>query len=107
MTTVGTHAGPSVRDTGRTATGGKRQTLGLAIGSTFTVIAWGLLVWAAIDFGGQARNGENVAWLFLVLATVGAIGCLFLAMVLVSKLADSLVRTGPLPRPVGGRRAKR
>ena len=107
MTTVGTHAGPSVRETGRTATGRRRQTLGLAVGSTFTVIAWGLLVWAAIDFGGQARNGESIAWLFLILATVGAIGCLFLAMVLVSKLAESM-RTGPAPpRPSGGRRAKR
>lgn len=111
MAAVGTHAGPtdrrSGRGPGRTANGSRGRTLGLAIGSTVTAIAWGLLVWAAIDFGGEARHGEPIAWAFLLLATLGAIACLFLAMTLVSKLVDALRTTPAPPRPAGGRRAKR
>ena len=42
------------------------------------VVAWGFLVWAAIDFGRTARGGHGQAWWFLALASVGAVACLFL-----------------------------
>jgi len=81
----------------------------LAIGITATLVAWGLLVWEAIDFGAQARDGEDPAWLFLGLATVGATACLFLTLILVNKVLAAVRRKPEPPRPVvpGGRRASR
>jgi hypothetical protein len=89
----------------------RRRLLVLALGITATLVAWGFLVWAAIDFGGQARNGESAAWAFLALATVGATACLFLTLILGNKVLATLravasppVRAGAVP---GGRRAAR
>src|SRR4051812_13446326 len=48
----------------------------LALGVTACVVAWGYLVWAAIDFGSTARGGDSAAWWFLGLASVGAVACL-------------------------------
>lgn len=88
----------------------------LAVGVTLSLVAWGYLVYAAIDFGATARqDGENAAWAFLALAAVGAIGCLFLAMMLVVRLSRALGLThapDPKPKrdpdaPKGGRRAAR
>ena len=80
----------------------------LALGITLTLIAWGFLVWAAIDFGADARGGETLAWVFLALATLGATACLFVTLILGSKLATTL-RGEAATRPVvpGGRRAAR
>ncbi|MGC4110784.1 MAG: hypothetical protein QM747_10250 [Nocardioides sp.] len=84
--------------------------LGLALGITAAVVAWGYLVYLAIDFGTTARNGDGTAWWFLALATVGAIACLFagmmLGMRLVGQLRSQRTPPGP-PRPPGGRRAAR
>jgi hypothetical protein len=83
----------------------------LALGITATLVAWGFLVWAAIDFGGQARAGEPLAWAFLTLATVGAAACLFVTLILGGKVVDGLRGGEPVqPRiavPPGGRRARR
>jgi hypothetical protein len=83
----------------------------LSAGVTATVIAWGLLVFAAIDFGSQARSGEPANWWFLALATVGAIACMFLAILLASRLQAELRGQGRPPRPRGttggGKRAAR
>jgi hypothetical protein len=65
---------------------------------TCTVIAWGLLVFAAIDFGGKARDGEPGNWWFLALATVGAMACMFLAILLGSRLQSELRGQGPPTR---------
>ena len=80
----------------------------LAVGITLTLVAWGFLVWAAIDFGGQARDGETPAWAFLALSTVGATACLFLTLILGTKVLG-LVRgeVAREPRVAGGRRAAR
>jgi len=82
----------------------------LALGITASVVAWGYLVYLAIDFGTDARNGESRAWYFLGLATIGAIACLFVALMLgtrlVSRLRNSSPPPGP-PPPPGGRRALR
>lgn len=87
-----------------------RHLLLLALGITATVVAWGYLVYLAIDFGTTARNGDHTAWWLLALATVGAIACLFAGLMLGSRLVAQL-RTGAppasAPRPPGGRRAAR
>ncbi len=83
---------------------------------TCTVIAWGLLVFAAIDFGGKARDGEPGNWWFLALATIGAMACMFLAILLASRLQSEMRGQGPPTRPRrttssggkhGGKRAAR
>ena len=83
---------------------------------TGTVIAWGLLVFAAIDFGGKARDGEPGNWWFLALATVGAMACMFLAILLGEPVAGRDARAGPTDAPRrtasnggkhGGKRAAR
>lgn len=90
----------------------------LALGVTASVVAWGYLVYAAIDFGSTARGGDETAWWLLGLASVGAVACLFFGLMLVVQLLRRLGitrgpdRTAPepdddKPRPVGGRRAAR
>ena len=84
-----------------------------ALGVTLCVVAWGYLVYAAIDFGASARGGEPRAWFFLGLASLGAVTCLFVGLMLVARLLRMLGVTrgsdqppAP-PRPVGGKRAAR
>ncbi|GEP37640.1 hypothetical protein NPS01_13030 [Nocardioides psychrotolerans] len=71
-------------------TGFQPALLGLALGVTGAVAAWGYLVYAAIDFGSEARGGDSGAWLFLGLASVGAVACLFLGFLLVARLLRRL-----------------
>jgi hypothetical protein len=90
-----------------------------AVGVTFCVVAWGYLVFAAIDFGGTAREGRGIAWLFLFVACIGAACCLFaglmlgmralIALGLVTRPADEdpAPSAPPAPRVPGGRRALR
>ncbi|NPC41060.1 hypothetical protein [Nocardioides sp. zg-1230] len=89
--------------------------LGAAI--TLCVVAWGYLVYAAIDFGTAARGGSGgsggSAWSFMALACLGAIACLFVGLLLVARLMRALGITEAPPsdnapaRPVGGKRAAR
>ncbi len=89
--------------------------LGLALGVTACVVAWGYLVYAAIDFGTTARGGDGTAWWFLALAAVGAMLCLFLGLILVARIGRALGLTRPpeadapsaAPHEPGGRRAAR
>jgi hypothetical protein len=105
--------------------------LGLAGGVTLAVVAWGYLVYAAIDFGATARDGNPDAWWFLAVASLGAVACLFVGLMLIARLLQRLgitsdpqpappaaPSTAPRPeadaetrpvvhRPVGGRRAAR
>lgn len=53
-----------------------------AAGVTFCVVAWGYLVYAAIDFGGSARAGRSSAWMLLLIACIGAACCLFAGLML-------------------------
>lgn len=88
-----------------------------AAGITGLVVAWGYLVWAAIDFGTQAREGEQVAWAFLGLASLGAVACLFAGLMLGVRLLRLLGILAPEsydaadpdapPPPRGGKRAAR
>lgn len=86
----------------------------LALGVTGCIVAWGYLVYAAIDFGSTARGGDSNAWWFLALASVGAVACLFVGLLLVARITRRLGITKPPapktpdePRPIGGRRAAR
>lgn len=90
----------------------------LALGVTACIVAWGYLVWAAIDFGSTARGGDTTGWWFLALASVGAVACLFVGLMLVAAITRRLgITRGPErktpadpdapPRPIGGRRAAR
>jgi hypothetical protein len=89
----------------------------IAAAVTLAVVAWGYLVYAAIDFGSTARTGDERAWGFLALASIGAIACLFIGLMLIARLLRGLGITNPTPkpsdgppdppRPPGGRRAAR
>ncbi len=59
------------------------------------IVAWGYLVYLAIDFGTSARGGESRAWWFLGLSSLGAVLCLFLGLVLVARLLRALGITAP------------
>lgn len=86
-----------------------REMLILAGGVTATLIAWGFLVVQAIEFGGNARDGQGAAWFFLFLATVGATACMFMSLILGNKLRLLLKGEEPVKptRLPGGRRASR
>ncbi len=67
----------------------------LALATTAAIVAWGYLVYLAIDFGTSARGGESRAWWFLGLSSLGAVLCLFLGLVLVARLLRALGITAP------------
>jgi hypothetical protein len=88
----------------------------LAIAITLCVVAWGYLVYAAIDFGSTARHDhDDAAWFYLGVAAVGAVACLFLGFMLVARFSRAIGLTSkPDPRPKrdpdvpkGGKRAAR
>ena len=95
--------------------GGSRLPLLLhALGVTAAIVALGYLVYAAIDFGATARGGDSDAWWLLGLASLGAVACLFVGLLLVTRLLRILgvVKGGDAeapktPRPVGGKRIAR
>jgi hypothetical protein len=104
---VGKHSGEQVEE--KRHIPHLRRMLAHAAGITVTLVAWGFLVGEAIDFGGKARNGESGAWLFLVLATLGATACLLLTLILGNQLRLLLRGEHPaqLSRSSGGRRVAR
>ena len=67
----------------------------LALGVTASLVAWGYLVWAAIDFGATARGGDEDAWMWLGVASLGAVVCLFVGLMLVAWLLRALGITSP------------
>ena len=85
---------------------------------TVCVIAWGYLVYLAIDFGTAARSGEAEGWGLLALSSLGAVACLFAGLLFVSRLlrelgvsapddSDAPPSSPPVTRTPGGRRAAR
>src|SRR5699024_6731513 len=77
----GTTAAPSIRMIGL-----------YAAGTAATLVAWGALVYYAIQFGPEARSGRTSAWVMLGVATAGAIACLLLALLLGTHLVEQLRR---------------
>ncbi len=85
----------------------RRRIFLLALLVTVTLVAWGVLVYAAIDFGGEARSGEATAWTLLAITTIGAAACLFVTLILGARIV-ALVRGRQAPvRTKGGHRAAR
>ena len=80
---------------------------------TVTLVAWGVLVVAAIDFGREARSGDGAAWTFLMLAAAGAAACLFVTIIFGARLLELIrAREAPPASPapparVPGRRVAR
>jgi fatty acid desaturase len=84
-----------------------RRILVLVLCVALALVAWALLVYAAIDFGREARSGEATAWVFLTLATIAGAACLLVTLLLGAR-ALTLLRGGEVPaRPRGGHRAAR
>lgn len=122
---VGGEGACSISENDRVAHGkraGARQKRGfrpvlllLAIGVTGAAVAWGYLVYAAIDFGTSARGGDAQSWWFLGMAAVGAVACLFIGLILVARMSRAVGITklpGPKPvrdpdLPTGGHRSSR
>lgn len=74
--------------------------LAYAVAITVLVIGWGYLVWLAIDFGGDARDGDPGSWTFAGLAALGAAACLFVGLMLATRLLRALGEV-PTPEPRG------
>ena len=64
--------------------------IAISAAALVSLVAWGFLVWAAIDFGRTARGGDEQAWLFLAVASLGAVACLFLSLMLVTMILRAL-----------------
>ena len=110
MRPVGRHTGERTRETAYVAPRPpRRKILFLALGVTVTLVAWGVLVYAAIDFGSEARSGEPTAWVFLAVTSIGAAACLFVTLLLGTRIL-ALARgreQAPARTPGGHRRATR
>jgi hypothetical protein len=52
----------------------------LGLGAVAALVAWGVLVWLAVDSGRAARGGESGKWVYLAVASAGAVVCLFLCL---------------------------
>lgn len=108
MSLVGTHSGERAEKSSYDAAKPpRRKILFLALAVTGTLVAWGVLVYAAIDFGREARSGEPTAWAFLVLSTVGGAACLFVTLLLGARALTLLQGPQAPTRPQGGHRASR
>ena len=66
------------------------QLLLVGLGALVGLAAWGLLVWTAIHFGRTARGGDSEDWLYLAIASVGAVLCLFGCLWLVTVLLRAI-----------------
>ena len=104
MLIVGKHSGPAPAHPGR----GRR--VRLTLGALATFVAWVVLVYLAIQIGGQVRTGNARAWVLLVIATIGAVCCLFLALQLAGKVLADRTAAQAAPsapsHPAGGRRIR-
>jgi hypothetical protein len=58
----------------------------LGVGVFVAVVAWAALVLTAIHFGRTARGGSSGGWVLLAISSAAAVGCLFLALLLVLAL---------------------
>ena len=79
----------------------RRALLLLAVGLTATLVAWAVLVHAAIGFGQDARSGAQAAWGLLAVSTLGAAGCLFATFLIGGRIRSLLRGTSEPPRPRG------
>jgi hypothetical protein len=108
MRPVGRHTGERAEEpTYADAKPPRRKILFLALLVTITLVAWGVLVYAAIDLGGDVRTGQSTSWAYLGLTTVGAAACLFVTLLLGARILALIQGRQAPARPRGGRRAAR
>lgn len=67
-----------------------RATLAPGLAALVAMIAWGLLVWFAIDFGARARAGEGRAWWVMGGLGVAAMAALFLALMMIVRVSRAV-----------------
>lgn len=72
-----------------------RPDVALLVAGVFgCVVAWGLLVFGAVQFfldgTDGSGSGSGSAWVFFALACVGAVAVLFLALILLARIARAL-----------------
>ena len=77
----GTGDGGGSRRAARSPRSVDTRALAVAAGAAVALIAWAGLVWTGIRFGQSARGGDGIAWILMAIASLGAVACLFLALV--------------------------
>jgi hypothetical protein len=78
--------------------------LALLLGALAALVAWGLLVWVAVDAGRSARGGDSGKWAYLTAASLGAVVCLFVCLWLVTVLLRRVGILEDTRRPVRSHR---
>ena len=73
------------RSQARSGPGPWPQVAAHGLGAVLTGMAWFYLVGAATDFGVLAVRGQTPAWAFTIAASLGAVVCLLLFLVLVGR----------------------
>lgn len=77
----------------------------MLLGAVLSGVAWVYLVRAAIEFGRLARGGQSQAWLFTGAASLGAVVCALLVLVLLTRALRALgLISGYKPRRAASRR---
>jgi len=77
----------------------------MLIGAAISAAAGTYLVYAAIEFGRLARDDEPVAWLFTGAASMGAVVCALLVLVLLARTLRKLgLISGYKPRRAAARK---
>jgi len=77
-----------------------------AVGAVASFAVWIALVTFAIKLGGPAKNGSGGAWFLLIVAALGAVGCLALTLMLAARAWELRAGTRPPSRVSGGRRKR-
>jgi tetrahydromethanopterin S-methyltransferase subunit E len=60
--------------------GNRRRVVGLALGALIFLAGWGVLVWLAV------LRAQDKEWGFVAIAAVGAAACLFVALLLWTRM---------------------
>jgi hypothetical protein len=76
-------------------------------GTVAASLVWAALVSFAIKLGSSAKGGAGAAWFLIIVATLGAVVALVLALLLGVRAWELRTGTRAANRPLGGRRAKR
>lgn len=77
-----------------------------ALGIVASFAVWIALVVFAINLGSPAKAGSTAAWFLLAIATLGAIACLVLSLMLSVRAWELRTGVRPPKRAPGGTRAR-
>lgn len=84
-----------------------REMTQYAVGAVASFAVWVALVTFAIKLGGPAKNGSGGAWFLLIVAALGAVGCLALTLMLAARAWELRTDVRMPRRASGGGRRKR